>query len=77
MSALSTLYLFSSIYPITASNVLGAMSVCDRVSAFLSVPYVLKLVAEDAEGVRMLGRMGVVSTGGAALPEARAYPLSL
>ena len=70
MNALSTLYLFSSVYPVTTANVLGALSVCDRVSAFLSVPYILKLLAEDPDGVRMLRRMKLVSTGGAPLPEA-------
>ncbi|KAF7794267.1 hypothetical protein EIP86_005400 [Pleurotus ostreatoroseus] len=70
MNALSTLYLFSSIYPMTVSNVVGSMSYCSDASAFLSVPYILKLLAEDPRGMRLLQRMELVSTGGAPLPEA-------
>ena len=70
MNALSTLYLFSSTYPITLKNVLDAMSACSDVAAFLSVPYILKFLAEDPDGLQMLQRMNLVSTGGAPLPEA-------
>ncbi|EKM50503.1 uncharacterized protein PHACADRAFT_213424 [Phanerochaete carnosa HHB-10118-sp] len=70
MNALSTLYLFSSAYPMTVSNILGALSVCPDVRAFLSVPYILKMLAESSEGLKMLQTMDLVSTGGAPLPEA-------
>ncbi|PSS31017.1 hypothetical protein PHLCEN_2v2430 [Hermanssonia centrifuga] len=71
MNALSTLYLFSSTHPITVSNILGAMSATtSRITAFLSVPYILKMLAEDPRGLQMLQRMELVSTGGAPLPEA-------
>ena len=73
MNAVSTLYLFSSLYPITASNVIGALSICPGVRAFLSVPYILKMLAESADGLKMLQTMDLVSTGGAPLPEARKY----
>ena len=71
MNALSTLYMFSSTYPVTATNVVGAVSACTGVAAFLSVPYILKALAEDANGLKMLKNMNLVSTGGAPLPEAR------
>lgn len=70
MNAISTLYLFSSLYSMTVQNVLGAMSVCPDACSFLSVPYILKMVAESPEGLKMLRRMDLVSTGGAPLPEA-------
>lgn len=73
MNAASTLYLFSSIYPMTVSNILGALSVCAGTTAFLSVPYILKMLAEDHNGLKMLQSMDLVSTGGAPLPEARKH----
>ncbi len=75
MNALSTLYLFSSNYPITVSNILAAMSATpSRITAFLSVPYILKMLTEDPHGLQMLQRMELVSTGGALLSEARTLP---
>ena len=70
MNALSTLYIFSSTYPITAANIVVAVSACADVDAVLSVPYILKVLAEDPHGFRMLQNMRLVSTGGAPLPEA-------
>ncbi|KAJ3555377.1 hypothetical protein NM688_g2610 [Phlebia brevispora] len=70
MNALSILYMFPSTYPVTVTNVLGAMSACPDVTAFLSVPYILKLLVEDTRGMQMLRKMELVSTGGAPLPEA-------
>lgn len=70
LNALSTLYLFPSVYPMTAVNILGALSVCPDVRAFLSVPYILKMLAETPDGLKMLRQMDLVSTGGAPLPEA-------
>ena len=69
MNALSTLYLFSSTYSMTSANIVGAVSACPRTAAFLSVPYILKMLAEDTEGLKMLQRMELVSVGGAPLPE--------
>ncbi|GJE91273.1 hypothetical protein PsYK624_074220 [Phanerochaete sordida] len=69
MNALSTLYLFSSVYPMTVSNITGALSVCPDAHAFLSVPYILKMLAENSSGLQMLQTMDLVSTGGAPLPE--------
>ncbi|KAI0343014.1 acetyl-CoA synthetase-like protein [Trametopsis cervina] len=69
MNALTSLYMFPSTYPITIANILGAVAACPESSAFLSVPYILKLLAEDSEGLEMLQRMELVSVGGAPLPE--------
>jgi hypothetical protein len=73
MNAISTLYLFSSLYPMTVPNILGAMSICSEITAFLSVPYILKMLAESSDGMQMLRGMDLVSTGGAPLPEARGF----
>lgn len=54
----------------TATNIVNAVSACHDTAAFLSVPYILKMLAEDVEGLKMLQRMELVSVGGAPLPEA-------
>ena len=54
----------------TVRNVLGALAACTDVEAFLSVPYILKMLVEHPEGLEMLRTMNLVSTGGAPLPEA-------
>ncbi|KAI0083934.1 acetyl-CoA synthetase-like protein [Irpex rosettiformis] len=69
MNALSILYLFSSTHSMTAASIIGAVSACPNNAAFLSVPYILKMLAEDTEGLKMLQRMDLVSVGGAPLPE--------
>ncbi|KIP01884.1 hypothetical protein PHLGIDRAFT_16917 [Phlebiopsis gigantea 11061_1 CR5-6] len=74
MNAVSTLYLFSSTYPMTVKNIAGALAVCPGVDAFLSVPYILKMLAEHEDGLEILRVMSLVSTGGAPLPEARSTP---
>lgn len=53
------------------TNVVGAVSAYPGVTAFLSVPYILKMLAEHREGLEMLQRMELVSTGGAPLPPSR------
>ena len=37
MNAVSTLYLFSSLYPITVPNILGALSVCSNAKAIAGI----------------------------------------
>ena len=67
INALSTLYLFSSLYPITAQNVVQSVRACAHVRAFLSVPYILQFLEEDEGGRMRLEEMDIVSTGGAPL----------
>ncbi|KZT25172.1 acetyl-CoA synthetase-like protein, partial [Neolentinus lepideus HHB14362 ss-1] len=69
MMSLTPLYLYSSLHPINVSNVVSAVSACSDVRAFLSVPYILKMLSESESGIRMLQAMHLVSTGGAPLPE--------
>ncbi|KAJ9616972.1 hypothetical protein H2200_000693 [Cladophialophora chaetospira] len=63
--------------PITALNVRKCLDVAatwakdasgPEVKYFSSVPYVLQMMAEDAEGLKQLQRMDIVGVGGAALP---------
>lgn len=65
--------------PITAANVLKSLDCAQkytdtatgpRVSYFSSVPYVLQMVAAEADGLRRLNHMEIVGVGGAALPQA-------
>ncbi|EPQ56692.1 thioester reductase [Gloeophyllum trabeum ATCC 11539] len=69
MMSRTPLYLYSSLYPINATNVVEALSSCRDVRAFLSVPYILKMLSESDAGMCMLQRMRLVSTGGAPLPD--------
>ena len=71
MNAVSTLYLFPSTYTVTVKNIVEALAICPGTDAFLSVPYILKMLAESKDGLEMLRTMNLVSTGGAPLPEAR------
>ncbi|TFK51963.1 acetyl-CoA synthetase-like protein [Heliocybe sulcata] len=69
MMSLTPLYLYPSLHPVTASNVVSAVAACPDVCAFLSVPYILKMLSESDAGMSMLQSMRLVSTGGAPLPE--------
>lgn len=53
----------------SVKNITGAMSICPDTQAFLSVPYILKMLAEHPDGLKMLISVNLVSTGGAPLPE--------
>ena len=57
----------------TVQNITGALSACPGTEAFLSVPYILKMLAEHPDGLMMLRSMNLVSTGGAPFPEARRH----
>jgi hypothetical protein len=80
--ARSVVYFYpTSDVPITVDNVVAAVQSCQgveggeerrerfRASAFLSVPYILSILAEDLDGkgMEMLEEMDFVSTGGAPL----------
>ena len=63
--------------PITASNILRSLDVAASaardfgtppVKYFSSVPYVLQMLASEAEGLQSLQQMDIVGVGGAALP---------
>ena len=63
--------------PITAPNIAKALEAASEASKenrtppvayFSSVPYVLQLLEEEAEGLRWLQKMDIVGVGGAALP---------
>ncbi|KAI0479348.1 hypothetical protein GGR56DRAFT_690686 [Xylariaceae sp. FL0804] len=61
--------------PITAANVVSAVRIAEHhcqhtLAYFSSVPYVLQMLAEEPEGIRLLQRMALVGVGGAALPPA-------
>ncbi|KAI2468767.1 acetyl-CoA synthetase-like protein [Annulohypoxylon bovei var. microspora] len=61
-----------SIVPITGANVIRSVAYARERSSvpvkyFSSVPYVLQLLAEEHEGIRMLQSMDLVGVGGAAL----------
>ncbi|KAI1208037.1 acetyl-CoA synthetase-like protein [Annulohypoxylon truncatum] len=60
------------VVPVTGANVVRSVAYASERSSvpvkyFSSVPYVLQLLAEDNEGVRMLQDMDLVGVGGAAL----------
>lgn len=65
----STLYMFPSTLPITSSNLLAAFkAVPVQHTSFLSVPYILEMLAETSEGLKALQELELVSTGGSPLP---------
>ena len=67
----STLYLYPSTIPITAANLLQAFSaVPEPATSFLSVPYILEMLAEGNAGMESLVKFELVSTGGSPLPAA-------
>lgn len=70
---------FTCFYPssntaITASNIISALKAIPsdnsaKIRYFSAVPYILNLMAEDAEGLRVLRSMEIVGVGGAQLPK--------
>ncbi|UPK99827.1 hypothetical protein LCI18_010762 [Fusarium solani-melongenae] len=61
--------------PITGANILKAINFAHNKDAapvkyFSSVPYVLQMLAEEAQGIQVLKSMDLVGVGGAALPSA-------
>lgn len=69
MMSQSALYMYPSTLPVTASNLLQSFEVCgEDVTAFLSVPYILEMLAEVPEGLQKLVSFELVSTGGSPLP---------
>lgn len=66
-NAMSTTYFYSSLYSITAKNIVHSLNACKDVGGFLSVPYILQLLNEDDAGRALLKDMKIVSTGGAPL----------
>jgi acyl-CoA synthetase (AMP-forming)/AMP-acid ligase II len=63
------LALFPSSIPLTTANILSALKAAPEVQGFYVVPYVLKLLAESEEGVRLLKGFRLVTYGGAACPD--------
>ena len=62
-------------FPLTARNVVRAVEFARTanlapVNFFSSVPYVLQMLIEDADGLPMLSSMDLVGVGGAAMPVA-------
>jgi hypothetical protein len=65
--------------PITTKNIISSLSIATRAQSvhsgtppvryFSSVPYVLQMLAEDADGLERLRGMDIVGVGGAALPQ--------
>lgn len=53
--------------PVTADTVLKAVRTSGDLKWFFSVPYILEMLADREEGMEMLKRMEIVSTGGAPL----------
>lgn len=67
----SALYMFPSTLPITSTNLLSAFeAVPTKHTSFLSVPYILEMLAETPEGMASLQRLELVSTGGSPLTPA-------
>jgi thioester reductase-like protein len=61
--------------PITGTNLVSAVTFAHQQSTvpvkyFTSVPYILQMLAEKKEGMRLLQSMDLVGVGGAALPSA-------
>jgi hypothetical protein len=66
----STLYMYPSTLPITASNLLASFESFPKTSkptSFLSVPYILEMLADVPEGLDILKKLELVSTGGSPL----------
>lgn len=64
----STLYMYPSTLPITSSNLLEAFNACpEKLTSFLSVPYILEMLADTKEGLKKLAGFELVSTGGSPL----------
>ncbi|KAJ9651093.1 hypothetical protein H2198_009627 [Neophaeococcomyces mojaviensis] len=52
----------------TAAATAAELTPCPPIKYFTTVPYILQTMAEDAESLKWLGKMDLVSVGGAALP---------
>lgn len=64
----STLFMYPSTLPITSSNLLEAFKACpEQPTSFLSVPYILEMLADTKEGMEKLAGFDLVSTGGSPL----------
>lgn len=60
--------MFPSTLPITATNLLKAFEAClAKPTSFLSVPYILEMLADTNEGMHKLAEFELVSTGGSPL----------
>lgn len=62
------------VVPITADNIIKAVNFARSVDStpvanFSSVPYVLQLLADTKQGIKLLQSMDMVGVGGAALPD--------
>ena len=62
------MYLGNYAFPITSQNLIKAMSVA-KPDLVCAVPYVLKLLAEKAEGIRTLARAKLVLYAGSSCPD--------
>jgi acyl-CoA synthetase (AMP-forming)/AMP-acid ligase II len=60
--------IFNANLPLTNSNLVRAMRVANTES-FHCVPYILKVLAETAEGVKELAKAKLVSFGGSSCPD--------
>lgn len=61
--------MYPSDLPITADNLLHSFEILPTSArSFLSVPYILELLSDSAQGMRVLADLDLVSTGGAPLP---------
>lgn len=70
MMSHSALYMYPSTLPITSSNLLSAFKAVPHAhTSFLSVPYILEMLAETEEGLQALQVLDLVSTGGSPLPQ--------
>jgi len=56
--------------PPTTANICASVQACEQsIHYFLSVPFLREMLLQDDDGMQMLQRMDLVSTGGAPLPE--------
>ncbi|KZW00808.1 acetyl-CoA synthetase-like protein [Exidia glandulosa HHB12029] len=61
--------LFPGHLPLTSANICAVLAASPDVRQCYAVPYVIKLLAETAEGTKALASFDVVSYAGAALPD--------
>ncbi|KAK7423390.1 hypothetical protein QQZ08_009067 [Neonectria magnoliae] len=72
----ASIWLFpEGVVPITGNNLISAIKFARQkspteVGYFSSVPYVLRMLADEEEGIRVLRTIDLVGVGGAALPPA-------
>lgn len=63
-------WLYPSSTPVTAAGIVQFVQLCGpNVGYITCVPYIIKLLTEDEEGLKLLQRMDVVGTGGAGLDQ--------